>query len=51
MTLNKIDTLMILHKVLTMYEYLVKNSITHKNISIGNIYYTKNREIKLTGWS
>ena len=50
-TLNKIDTLIILHKVLTIYEYLIKHSINHRNISVNNIYFTKNRQVKLTGWS
>lgn len=42
---------MLLHRVLTIYRYLVQNQITHKTFSINNLYFTKEKQLKLTGWN
>lgn len=42
---------MLLRKITAIFDYLQRNQISHKNISIGSLFITSSKDIKLIGWS
>lgn len=45
------ETTLLLFKIFNIYQGLCKSGIPHKNFNAENIWVTKKKEIKLSGWS
>lgn len=48
---NTTEIIFLLYKIFCIYSALSKNNIPHKNFNLSNIWITKKKQIKLSGWS
>jgi hypothetical protein len=49
--LSKLEVLILLYRIHSIYEFMISHSITHRNFSLSRLCFTGTKQLKIHGWS